>query len=256
MKLIRTVWADTRLAMRLLRKYPTFAVVATLTLTIGIGANTAVFSVVNGVLLTPLPYPESDRLVTVWTRFLPQSGIDRTHFAISALEHFEYKDQSTSIEDVGLYVTGGANLIDGEGDPEQLRAGMMTASVFSVLRATPLHGRALVEADGLPGAAAVVVIGHGLWLQRFGGDVAFVGQSISVNGTSREVVGIMGPGFAFPSGDEQLWVPARVDPADPGSRTNHSWSAVARLAEGVTLDQAEAELDVIMAAWREDSGHY
>lgn len=256
MKLIRTIWADTRLAGRLLRKNPTFAAVATLTLAIGIGATTAVFSVVNGVLLTPLPYPESDRLVTVWTRFLPQSGIDQTYFAISAREAFDYRDQSDSIEGIGLYITGRANLIDGEGDPEQLRAGMMTASVFSVLRATPLHGRALVEADGLPGAAGVVVLGHGLWRRRFGGDVGLIGQSISVNGTSREVVGIMGPGFAFPFGVAQLWIPARIDPADPGSRGEHEWVAVARLAPEVKLAEAEAELDVLMAGWKAEFGHH
>ncbi|NIM48590.1 MAG: FtsX-like permease family protein [Gemmatimonadales bacterium] len=255
------VLRDARYAVRTLLKRPAFSTTVVITLALGIGANAAIFSVVSGVLLRPLPYPEPHNLVAVWTKFLPESGVDYPIFSLSAPEYLDYRDQNRTMESVAAYSWFGATLTEGEGEPERLTAVRVTSNLFPLLRTPVFHGRALIPEDDNPNAAPTVVLSHTLWQRRFGGDEAIVGQTISVNGEASQVVGIMPPGFAFPSSGTQLWAAMQLDETQRDTRSGHWILAVARLAEGSTLEHAKAELEPMMAHWKVDypdehTGHF
>lgn len=247
-----TILLDLRYAVRTLMRAPAFTAISILTLALGIGANTAIFSVVSGVLLRPLPFAESEELVAVWSRFLPVSGFDTDQFRISGPEYLDYRDQNETMEDVAIWETFPAPMTDGEGEPEQLRVAQTTPNLFSLLRASPEIGRTLVEADGGPGSAEVAVLSHGLWQRRFGGKEDIVGRSLSVGGFEVEVVGVMQEGFSLPNENIQIWIAMRMNPASSGFRRYHPYNGLARLAPGVTLAAAEAEMETLMARWAED----
>jgi putative ABC transport system permease protein len=248
---------DIRHTVRSLLKAPVFAAITILTLAIGIGANTAIFSVVSGVLLQPLPYDEPDDLVAIYTYFSPESGMDFPKYAVGSPEYFDYIDQNNSMQSVAAVSTEWVNISEGDGEPEVVVGGLVSPSMFTVLRTPPLLGRTLVEADGGPNPKPVYVLGYDLWRGRFGGDSTIVGRTIDVGievaeeTTRGEVVGVMPPGFNFPEERTELWTPLPLDPARTW-RGGHWFWMIARLAPATTFDQADAEMEAMMERWAVD----
>ena len=235
---------DLRLAARSLRRNPGFALVAVVTLALGIGANTAIFGVLNGVLLRPLPYATPDRLVKVWNHWegSPEGNL-------SPPEFFDYRERLGSFSHLGAYTTGPANLTGGDA-PERLNAGFLSAGVFPTLGIAPLHGRVFVAEEDVPGVEPPVVLGHGLWVRRFGGDPSIVGRTITLGGNARTVVGVMPPEFRLPEelrGEEttDLFLPLGIDRTTVPNRGSHFLRGVARLRPGVSVEQAAAELAAV-----------
>ncbi|MGD8817924.1 MAG: ABC transporter permease, partial [Acidobacteriota bacterium] len=250
---------DLKFSLRSFRRQPAFIAVVVLTLALGIGANTAIFSVVNGVLLRPLPYDASEDLVDVWGRFDPVSGFDYPIFPLSAPEWVDYRAQNRTLEDVAAYTTSSATLTGGDGDPERITTVPASYNLFEVLREQPVLGRTFDEEEDLSDAA-VVVLEYGFWRSRFGGDESLIGATIQLNGAPWTVLGVMPEGFAFIR-DAKVWLPLGIDPDNAGNRSAHFIRSVGRLADGATLQQAEAEMTTLMAAWEEEfpdihTGHY
>ncbi|HTH46643.1 MAG TPA: ABC transporter permease, partial [Candidatus Limnocylindria bacterium] len=236
---LETLGQDIRFGARQLRKNPGFAAVAVLTLALGIGANTAIFSVVNAVLLRPLAYPDSDRLV-----WLGERGPDWSGGSIAYPNFKDWKDQQSVFEKFGV-CSGGTFTLTGSGDPARLAGQLMTAEVFPALRTPPELGRVFGENDDKPGAAPVVVISHALWQTRFGGEAGIVNRSITLNGNPYTVLGVMPAGFEFPTKSD-LWLPAANFSAEWQKRDYHpGLYGLARLKPGVTLERARTELDGI-----------
>ncbi|UCC71643.1 MAG: ABC transporter permease [Gemmatimonadota bacterium] len=248
---------DVRYAIRNLAKSPTFATVAVLTLAIGIAANTVIFSVVNGVLLDPLPYDEPGDLVAIYTYFRPESGYDFPKYAVGSPEYFDYLDQNRTMASVAAVSTETLTITAGAGDPEIVTAGYVSSSMFSVLRAQPLLGRTLVAADDGAEPRPVFVLSYALWQRRFGGDSTVIGQVLDVGvevaeyGNVGEIVGVMPDGFAFPTSSTQLWTQLPLDRARTW-RGGHWFHMIGRLAPGVTLEEAEVEMETLMARWAVD----
>ena len=227
---------DLRYAGRALRRNPGFTLVAVLTLALGIGANTAIFSVVNGILLRPLPYTEPDRLVRVFTAFLG-SGVRR--YAVSQPEFMDYKGLTQVFENAAAF--GGASLtLTGDGEPERLRAIAATRDFFPVLGITPLLGRNFEGREGGAGVETVVILTHELWQNRFGGDRALLGRVLQINGRSRRVVGILPPNVTV--NRAQAFIPIFINPDSLTGRATNYLSAVARLRPGVSVERAQREL--------------
>ena len=252
---------DAAYALRGLRRSPGFAAVAVLTLGLGIGATAAIFSVVRGVLLRPLPYAEPEQLVTLWTRFLPVSGLDFPQFWVSAPEYLDYRESNRSLSHVAALSTLGVTLTGTNAEPQRVSGALVTGDFFRTLGVEAALGRALAPADDAPGGTPRVVLGDGLWRSRYGADPAILGRTVTIDGESFEVVGVMPPGFAFPSRETVVWGPLGLDPADRSGRASHSLQLVGRLASGVTLDQARAELATLMTAWEAEypdmhTGHF
>src|SRR5262245_31214263 len=232
---------DLKFAFRQLLKNPGFTAVAVLTLALGIGANTAIFSVIHAVLLKPLPYPDSGRLV-----WLAERGPNWDGGPISYPNFTDWRAQQTVFEHIGVYKWNNF-VLTGREEPVQLRGARMSADGFAALRAQPVMGRTFAEDEDRPGASPVVLLSHSLWQTQFGGDAAIVNKSITLDGQPYTVVGIMPPGFAFPS-ELSVWVP--VGPLSAAAhwqnRGNHpGLYGVARLKPGVTLEQARAGMDSI-----------
>lgn len=243
---MRQLLADLRFAVRALRRTPGYTTVAAITLALGIGANTAIFSVVDSVLLNPLPYPNSDEIVGVW-HHAPGLGYDQ--FGISPGVYFQYLDQNDVFESFALYVDEQRNLT-GDGDPEQIAGARVSRSLFDVLQVPAAFGRTFVEEEDLPEAPQTVILGHGLWARRFGSDPTVVGRTIQLNGETVEVVGIMPAGFAFPRAETELWLPLAMDPgqASPGA---FGWNSIARLHDGVAVERAQAQMEQLAFRLRE-----
>ena len=234
---------DLRYASRLLLKSPGFTTVAVMALALGIGANTALFSVVNAVLIRPLPYPSPDRLVTVWNRY-PKMGLLQA--SLSGPDYADRRNLNRVFERLGVYTDANLNLTGG-GNPERIQGVRASADVFRVLGVQPALGRILLPEEDRPGGEAVVILSHGLWQRRFGSDRSLVGRSVTLNGKSHTVVGVMPSGFGFPSPQTEMWVPLALTPAqtDPSQRGNEYLATVARLKPGATLIQAREDMDRI-----------
>ena len=251
---------DLRFALRRLRLEPGYAAFVALTLALGIGANVAVFSVVDGVLLRSLPFYQADRLIGVWGRFLPESGFDFPQFVLSNPEYFDYRMENRTMADVGAWISS-TGTIGGPGEnPERVEAAVATPSMFSVLGARPLLGRLINETDPPPGPSSVVLLSHSLWQTRFGGREDVVNQRLMINGTPRVIVGVMPEDFDFPAGTK-FWVPLVVTSSVLQQRQSHGTRAIARLKDGVTLEVAQQEMTALMNGWRErfpkiHSGHF
>ncbi len=236
-----TLWQDARYGLRMLWKSPGFTLVAVLALALGIGANTAIFSVVNAVLLRPLAYPESERLV--WLEGVnPAQGITDSNMSVP--DFADWQDQRQVFEQLAGFVTGGSLLTSGD-ETERVRGTSVTANFFPMLRTNAVKGRALQAEDAQKGRDDVAVLSYGLWQRRFGADPRIVGNKVAVGGTSMTVVGVMPPGFDYPAQTE-MWFPFTLDPAAE-RRDNRYMEVVARLKPGVTLTQAQAQLDTINA---------
>lgn len=241
-----TTIQDLRYAVRGIRKSPGFAIVAILSLAIGIGANTTLFSIVNAVLLRPLPYPESDLLVWVGeTRAnLPFSSSNPG--AVSYRDFLDLRTQQTVFESIGAYqpagVSPGAFMIGDE--PVRMEIQRMSADAFAALKVTPFIGRVFNNDEDRPGGTPSVVLSYQAWQEHFGG-MPVVGQKVNMNSVMHTILGIMPPGFSFPYKGVKAWLPLGSIPIPP--RVSHNLATIARLKPGVTLEQARAEMATIVA---------
>ncbi len=245
---MQTLWQDLRYGARMLVKKPAFTLVAILTLALGIGANTAIFTVINAALLRPLPYPDAEQLVVVATTMRRETVEVRT---ASYPDFVDWRDQNTVFERMAAQASTSFTLTGGA-EPERVNGELVSADYFPLLRARPAFGRTfLPEEDRAPDTHRVALVGYGLWQRRFGGSSALLGQTIQVNDGNYTVVGIMPERFRGVSDDAEIWLPmmmvSSIRPASQLQQRHQRWlSAVARLKSGVTLAQAQAEMDAIM----------
>jgi putative ABC transport system permease protein len=233
-----------RFAVRVLAKNLGFTGSAVACLALGIGATTAIFSVVNAVLLRPLPYRDSRKLVRVFTEFpnFPNGGL--RHFWVSPPEYLDLQRDTNSFEAIGGFATQAVNLA-GESEPVRATAAYTTGNMLPMLGVQPIVGHLFSVEDDRPKAALTAVLSFALWQRAFGGDRGILGRDIRVAGNPCHVIGVMPPGFQFPPGEltpAELWLPMQIDPAAPGGRGSHFLSLVGRLQNGVTLAQAEGEM--------------
>ncbi|MGH9862569.1 MAG: ABC transporter permease [Candidatus Acidiferrales bacterium] len=249
---METLWQDMRYGTRMLRKNPGFTLVAVMALALGIGANTAIFSVVNAVLLRPLPYPQPERLVRVWNQ-LPNDGLPQLW--LSEPELIDYWRLQQGFDDIAVFSTGGSNLT-GRGQALRVTVSNVSAGFFPVLGIDATLGRIFAREEDQPGKNRVAVLDHGFWQRQFGGDPTLVGQSISLNGESYTVIGVMPPGFNYPPDDVDLWTPIAIDTAKPEDRGSHYLSAVARIKSGLTFQQAAAEMHRVAQQVARDNPDY
>jgi predicted permease len=243
--MIADLWQDLRYAARMLARTPAFTTIAVLALALGIGANTAIFSVVNKVLLQPLPFKNPNELVIIWE--------NATHLGFpkntpSPANFIDWRDQSTLFTGMAAMAPKDFNLT-GVGEPERLDGRRVSANLFDLLGAQPRLGRGFLPEEDKPGTR-VVILSHGLWQRRFGSDPKIVGQPVNLNGESYSVIGVMPPGIELPGFDnwkDQLWVPIAFSSEEMNSRGNHYLEAIARMKPGVTLKQARVEMETIAA---------
>jgi len=238
---------DLRYAIRSLRKQPIFTLVAVLTLTLGIGANTAIFSLLYQILLRPLPYADADRLVFIWNTY-PLMGLPQANVSIP--DYLDRKTQAPAIEDATLFTMRSLNLAaaQGQGQPEQVRGLAVTPSFFSTLGRRPFLGRAFVDDEARPGADKFVVLTYSTWASHFGGDRAIVGRDIRLNGEPYQVTGVMPADVELPSNDIAMLVPFAFTAAQmsDNARGNEFSSMIARLRPGAGLDQLNAQMKTIV----------
>jgi len=234
---------DLRYALRTLRKQPGFTLVAVLTLTLGIGANTAIFSLLYQTLLRPLPFPAADRLVVIWNSY---KGINLDQASVSIPDYIDRKTQAPAVKDAALFMNRTANLNEG-GNPEQLRALAVTPSFFSTLQRQPLLGRGFAEDEAKPDADKFVVLTYGLWTSHYGADPSIVGRDIRVNGVAHRVTGVLPADFMLPSRDVALLVPFSFTPAQMAdtARGNEFSQMIARLQDGATIAQLNQQITII-----------
>ncbi|MBW8876227.1 MAG: ABC transporter permease [Acidobacteria bacterium] len=244
-----TILSSIRALFRGFRSNPGFLAIVIFTLAVGIGANAAIFTVANAVLIRPLPYPEPERLVAVWNR---APGMNLDQFEHSEGSYLVYRRHNHVLEDLGIYGQGSVTLTGGD-RPERVGAVGMTASLFSVLKVPALLGRTFQEADDLPGAEKVTVLSHELWQRRYGGRRDVLDQVLQIDGVATRVVGVMPAEFRFPSVRAELWQPLAIDPAKPVVG-NFSYTGVGRLKPGVTRQQAAHELSSLVWRLAEDYG--
>jgi putative ABC transport system permease protein len=245
--MLETLLQDVRYAARMLAKRPGFTAVAVLTLALGVGANTAIFSVVEAVLLRPLPYRHADRAVVLWENNRLQN---HPHNVASPANFLDWRDQAKSFDAMAAFADQRYNLT-GAGEPEEVPAQLATPNLFALLGAQAALGRTFAAEDAKDGHEEVAVISHGLWQRRFGGTRDVIGRVISLNGTSVTIVGVMPPGFkwfikenSLTGKPADLWRPLAL-PEEMRVRRGRFISAVARLAPGVSLPRAQAEMDTL-----------
>jgi putative ABC transport system permease protein len=236
---------DLLYAFRHLWKNPGYALVTVLTLALGIGANTAIFSVVNGVVLRPLPYPEPDRLVFITTQF-PALGFDQ--FWVSAPEFIEFRERNQAFEEVGAYRSGAVNL-GTQDQPRRVVSAVITSELMPVLGVSPIRGRQFTRADTLPGAEDVGALSSEIWRTAFGADESVLGRVIPVDGVPTRIVAIMPPGYDVHDQRIQVWLPLTLDPANPGNRGGHFLYLVGRLKRGTSIAQARADVETMLQKW-------
>ncbi|HXT64311.1 MAG TPA: ABC transporter permease, partial [Pyrinomonadaceae bacterium] len=238
------LFQDLRYAARMLVKAPGFTTIAIITLALGIGANTALFSVINATLLQPVPYPDADRMVLVWQTY----GSDPDNINIvSAPNIQDIQKQNDVLGPIAMFDSAGKGYnLGGENQPERVGGERVTANFFDVLGVKPLLGRAFFPEEEVLGKDHEVVLTYGLWQRRFGGDPAIIGKQIQVDGASHTVVGVMSKQFEFQfwSRERQLFVPVGYTEGDK-DRTANSFVAISRLKPGVTLAQAKADLNTV-----------
>jgi putative ABC transport system permease protein len=246
---VPTLLQDFRYALRTLVKQPGFTIVSIITLALGIGANTAIFGIVNAVLLRPLPYHEPDRVVMLWSHW---TNWDKTWLSQPELD--DYQHQAHALEHVGAFQYASFNLT-GTGEPLRVRAAQVQPDVFAALGAQPLAGRLFTNDEDRPGRERVALLGEGLWREQFGGDVAIIGRTISLDGTPYTVLGVLPGTLRLPidfatRASTQLWIPLALEPTDPQERSSHGLFALGHLAPGVPLERAQAEMNTITSGLR------
>ena len=243
---MENLFQDFRYAFRMLRKNPGFSLIAITAIAISIGANSAIFSVVNSVLLNPMPYKDPAGLVRIWGKF-DKEGIPKNW--ISQPELLDLQSQCDSFDGLAAFQDSGANLT-GTGDPIRLNTVYTNASLFPILGVQAVAGRTFSEDEDQPGRNRVVLISNKLWRNRFGGDPGVVGQTIGLNGENHTILGVMPPGFSYPAQDD-LWVPLAIDKSKLDNRGNHGLEVIARRKAGVSNQQASTDLERVALALQE-----
>src|SRR5262245_12145146 len=247
-RIMRPLWQDLRFGARMLLKKPGFTLLTVITLALGIGANTTIFSVVHTVLLRPLPFVQQERLVALWTR---DTTADNPFVELALAEVRDWREQSQSFSSIAALpgtVYGYGYLLTGRGEAVQLESAQVSGNFFSLLGAQPVYGRVFNESDDVLNGPKVAILSDRVWRERFMADPNIIGQSVILPGTSFPVVGVMPSNFEFPKGVD-LWLPIRTVLA-PSTAENHTASlltAVGRLKDGVTLAQAEAEMNTVIS---------
>jgi putative ABC transport system permease protein len=236
------LWQDLRYGLRMLARNPAFTIVVVIALALGIGANSAIFSVVNTVLLRPLPYKNPDALVIVWD--------EQTHLGFpkdtpSPANFLDWREQNTVFEGMAAMNERSFNLT-GAGEPERLDGQRVSANLFSLLGVEPQLGRGFTAEEDKPGSR-VVILSHPVWQRRFGGDATIIGRALNLNGEAYTVVGVMPRGFEFPKPQVQVWVPIAFSAEEAAQRGSHYLEVLARMKAGVKLQQARAEMSMIAA---------
>jgi len=236
---MEALFQDLGYAIRGLRKHPTFAIVAMVTIALGIGANTAIFSVINSVLLLPPPFNEPDRLVRLY-----QTEAAPGNYPFSGPDYLDWQAQNRTLEGMALSAWFRRANVSGGGQPESALTDAAEDNFFSVLGVRPMLGRTFVRGESKAGGSRVAVLSYGFWQRHFGGDRTVVGKSIDLDSVRYTVVGVMPPWFNYPKGIE-IWTPLDMSPQNLGTRGSHSYMAIGRLRPGVTVSQARADLSVI-----------
>jgi len=244
---------DIRFAFRMLAKNPGFTSAVVICLTLGIGATTAIFSVVNAVLLRPLPYRQPEQLVRVYSEFpkFQKGGLRR--FWLSAPEFLDLRRETKSWQTLDGWVNGGANIV-GATNPVRATASFVSGTALQALGVSPIMGRLIAPEDDDPKSPVVLDISYGLWKTVFAGDRSIVNHEVLLNGVKATIIGVMPEGFAFPPGEvdpPELWSAMQIDPAKPGGRGSHFIYLLGRLKDGVSREQAQAEFDSLTRYWGE-----
>ena len=250
---METLRQDVLFALRMMRKNLGFTTAAILCLMLGIGATTGIFTVVNAVLLRPLPYSHPEQLVRVYTEFptFPNGGLHR--FWTSGPEFLDLRRDTHSWASLDAWITGGANLI-GKTQPVRVTAAYVSGGLMESLGVAPIAGRLISQADDVPGVTAVAEISYGTWQSVFGGDPDIVGRETRLDGTKCTIIGVMPKGFQFPPGESepaQLWSALQLDPARPGGRGSHNFYLLGRLKSGVSAAEAQGELASLVQSYGE-----
>ena len=237
---LEELWQDLRYSLRMVLKKPGFTLVAVITLALGIGANTAIFSAIDALLLNPMPFPELDRVVAVW-----EKGLEVERNEPTVANYLDWRTQSRSFEHFAIYRWWAVNLT-GIDPPERLQGLLVSPNFLDALGVKPALGRGFLPGEDQPGKDNVAILLHGLWQRRFGGDRNIIGQKVMLNGEARAVVGLMPPEFDYPRGTEVL-IPLVITPELAQNRVDHAYLSVARLKPGTPLAQARSELETIAA---------
>ncbi|HEU5412114.1 MAG TPA: ABC transporter permease, partial [Candidatus Angelobacter sp.] len=235
---------DLKYGLRVLRKSPGFSPVAVLVLALGIGANTAIFSVVNAVLLRPLPFEDPSGIVHVWHVPPPKQFPGMTRFSVSAANYTDWQRENHVFDKMAIFSGASMNLTGG-GKPEFVRAAAVSSDFFAVLGTKPLLGRTFVQGEDQLGHQHEAVLTYAFWKSRFGGDRSIVGRQITMNNEPYTVVGVMGPEFMYPAWEQKLWVPLAWTPKEAAVRGEHHSIVIARLKQGTDIKQAQAEMSAI-----------
>src|ERR1041385_3586832 len=233
---------DIRYALRNLLRRPTFTLIAVVTLALGIGANTAIFSAINALLLKPLPFPQLDRVVAVWDK-MPSRDVK--HNEVTFGNYLDWQSQSQSFEQLALYRWWNANLTGGDA-PERIQGFLVTANFLDTTGIKPILGRTFLPEENQPGKDQVAVLTYSLWQRRFGGDPNILDKTITVNSIARRVIGVMPERFNFPKGAE-IYAPLQMTPELMKSRGNHSYYVVGKLKQGASIAAAQVEIDNVTA---------
>ena len=255
---LESLIADLKLALRRLRKAPGFGITVLLTLAIGIGANTAVFTVVDSVLLKPLPYPQPEQLVAVWLHAPGAAGL--ANFAeglrLSPSMYLTFAEHNRTFQSIGVWVSGTAN-VTGIAQPEEVDTTYISEGVLQTLNVPPTAGRWILTADQVPRSHQVAMLSYGYWQRRFGGDPSVIGRNIQVDSQSRQIVGVMPRGFEVVNQDFDLLIPLAFDPRHQ-ILAGFGYNGIARLKPGVTIGEANADiarlLEIWMDSWTNNDG--
>jgi predicted permease len=252
---MQTFWQDLRYGARMLRKQPGFTLIAVITLALGIGANTTIFSVINSLLLKPIPFPDADRLVLVWQT---QANDPKSRNIISAPNYQDWQRQNDVFANMAIFDSAGKGYnLSGSGEPERVSGVRVSAGFFDVLGVKPRLGRTFLPEEETPGKHQVVVINDGLWRSRYNADPTLVGKTIKVDSEEHTVIGVMPPEFEFQffSPIRQLWVPVAYTKGDQ-ERNSQSFVCLARLKPEVTMEQARAQMNIIGLSLAEQYPQY
>jgi len=250
---METLWQDIQFAVRMMRKNLGFTTAAVLCLMLGIGATTGIFTVVNAVLLQPLPYAHPEQLIRIYTEFptFPNGGLHR--FWTSGPEFLDLRRDTHSWASLDMWITGGANLA-GKTQPVRVTAAYVSGGLLETLAVAPIQGRLISQTDDVPGAQVVADISYGTWQSVFAGDPHVVGRETYLDGLKCIIIGVMPKGFQFPPGEPepaQLWTALRLDPANPGNRGGHNYYLLGRLKPGVSGGAAQGELASLVQSYGE-----
>jgi putative ABC transport system permease protein len=245
---------DVRQAWRAVRRRPLVGLTAVATLTVGTTLALLAYTIVDGVLLRPLPFPRSQELLSIFSEFRPESGYTFERFALSAPEILDYQRQSRTVA-AAAWQPDSVSITSDDGTATLIRVVRASSEVFRLLETPPALGRVLTSADDAPGAPCVLVLSHPLWQERLGGDGNAVGRRLTLSGESCEIVGVMPEVFAFPTASTRLWLPLALD-RDPNTRGDHGLVALGRMKPGVQLQTALTEIRTLMAAWEKEYPHH